>query len=213
MDGKNYNSCLMLAAELITPVSLSSIFDSGDLKDSGIEYDSHITIMYAGEKWLEKAELLRNVEEIDPSFIKEFLLENSSEEISDPYPVLDIFELSNFENESGYVVLRLKSDAPMFNRLETLNKGLQDKYGVTSDFGDYKPHLTLAEVEPGRSEKYLHDKKLQTLLEYSYVRFEDLILSYSKVGVKEYDVHNLTYYKAIDRFFRLRDLEKEATEY
>lgn len=213
MDDKNVNSCLMLAADLITPVSLSSIFDSGDLKDSGIEYDSHITIMYAGGKMLGKAELLGNIEKVDHTFITEFLKENSSEDLSDPYPVLEIFELGNFENDSGYVVLRLKQDAPMYDRLATLNKGLQEAYGVVSDFGSYKPHLTLAELEPGLTDKYLDDSKLHALLESSFVRFEDLILSYSEVGIKEYKVHNLTHYRAVDRWFRIRDLRREADEY
>ena len=43
------SSCLMLAASLNTPVSLGAIFEANDLKDTGIEYDSHITVLYARE--------------------------------------------------------------------------------------------------------------------------------------------------------------------
>lgn len=212
MEDKNTTSCLMLAADLITPVSLSSIFDSGDLKDTGIEYDSHITLLFAKEKYLEKPDVLGKISEIDPEFVRVWLKESSAEE-SDPIPVLDIFELSSFENESGYVVLLLKHDNPIYEELAKLESGLREKYGVVSDFGEYKPHLTLAELEPGLTDKYLGDSKLHALLESSFVKFEDLVLSYSKPDEKEYDQHNLTFYRAVDRWFRIRDLRREADEY
>ena len=49
---KNMNSCVMLAANLSTPVLLNCVFDSGDLKDTGIQYDSHVTLLYARDKKL-----------------------------------------------------------------------------------------------------------------------------------------------------------------
>ena len=40
---KEINSCLMLAMNLSTPVSLGCVFKESDLKDTGVELDSHIT--------------------------------------------------------------------------------------------------------------------------------------------------------------------------
>ena len=48
----------MLACNLLTPISLGSIFLDDDLKDTGIELDSHITILYAQDKIIDKAEIL-----------------------------------------------------------------------------------------------------------------------------------------------------------
>ena len=45
MESDVLNSCLMLAVNLDTPVSLGCIFDEEDLKDTGIELDSHITLL------------------------------------------------------------------------------------------------------------------------------------------------------------------------
>ena len=52
-------SCLMLACNLLTPISLGSIFLDDDLQDTGIELDSHITILYAPGKLINKAEILK----------------------------------------------------------------------------------------------------------------------------------------------------------
>ena len=46
-DNNSMNSCLMLAIGLYTPVELGSIFDSADYKGTGLELDSHITLLYA----------------------------------------------------------------------------------------------------------------------------------------------------------------------
>ena len=42
-DKNEINSCLMLAMNLSTPVSLGCVFKEEDLKDTGVELDSHIT--------------------------------------------------------------------------------------------------------------------------------------------------------------------------
>ena len=95
-------SCLMLACNLLTPISLGSIFLDDDLKDTGIELDSHITILYAPKRMIDKAEILKKIGPRYISYIQGLVKE-------DYYPaVFDLFELSSFSNESDYVVLRLK---------------------------------------------------------------------------------------------------------
>lgn len=209
-NNNKVTSCLMLAANLSTPISLKSIFDEEDLKDTGIEYDSHITVLYAPEKYLNKTILTQSIAELNPTFL-DYLYDHSD---ADDWsvPVLDLFDLGNFENDSGYVVLKLKKDNMWFNELSKLNKGLMKEFNVESAFKEYTPHLTLAEVNPGATGKYLKSESLRLMLEHSMVHFEDFILSYSEPGVKEYDVHNLTTNCAVDRFFRIRELEKETFE-
>ena len=209
-NGPKITSCLMLAANLQTPVSLSSVFESGDLKDTGIEYDSHITILYAANKNLDIDDVRRSIRNISGNVFNKLLDEKDEVEYS--APVLDLFELGNFENDSGYVVLKMKPECEWFNILSTLNSGLMKEFNITSDFSNYIPHLTLAELEPGITEKYLNNKSLKLILGGSMIHFEDLIISYSKEGEKEYDVHNITTHHAVDRFFRIRELRKEAIE-
>lgn len=212
---KKVTSCLMLAANLETPVSLATVFDAEDLKDTGIEFDSHITILYARNKYLEKRELLKNVISLcetqsKPNLFDRLKDDSDAEEFS--VPVFDLFELGSFENDSGYVVLKLKKEGDLFEKLEILNKGLMKIYGITSDFPSYTPHLTLAELEPGRTEKYMNSETLQLILKGSMVHLEDFIVSYDKEGEDGFDVHNLTTHCAVERFFRIRELKRDYEE-
>lgn len=216
---KNTPSCLMLAANLITPVSLASIFETEDLKDSGIEFDSHLTILFS-HNLLDKNIILRDINTVISASpiskniiggfdILKFLKGQKNLEAK---PVLDLFDLGNFENESGYVVLRLKENTGLFEILNTINSGLSELYGVTSDFGDYKPHLTLAEVQAGLSQKYMENEILQLILQKSKIKLEDFIFSYD-LGEKDYKVYDLTNFNSVDRFFRIENLKKEAAEF
>jgi len=91
-------SCLMLACNLLTPISLGSIFLDDDLKDTGIEIDSHITILYAQEKLIDKSEILEKIGSRYILYLRKLIKE-------DYYPaVFDLFELSSFSNESDYVL-------------------------------------------------------------------------------------------------------------
>ena len=178
MDNTNdINSCLMLAVNLNTPVDLGCIFDAHDLKDTGIELDSHITLLYAQGKKLPKENLLDDIKNI---------LKNDYQKLEDTcktenlFEVLDIFDLDYFENDSDYIILRLKQDFKLFNELSLINKELKSKYNISSEFTQYRPHITLAELVPGRAQKYLESEKLRLVLEDSFVDFEDLMVSFGK---------------------------------
>ena len=60
-ENNSINSCLMLAIGLYTPVELGSIFDSADYKGTGLELDSHITLLYAQGKVLPKEEIIEDL--------------------------------------------------------------------------------------------------------------------------------------------------------
>ena len=192
-------SCLMLACNLLTPISLGSIFLDDDLKDTGIELDSHITILYATGKLIDKADILERIGSRYTSYIQNLVRE-------DYYPaVFDLFELSNFSNESDYVILRLKENTELYQKLKWLNSELSKVYGVKSEFGAYKPHLTLAELKPGKAVGYLKSELLQKVLKDSAFQPEDFIISYSHGDSKDFIQHDLTHNKSVDRIFRIRD--------
>lgn len=197
METSNINSCLMLGVNLITPVSLGCIFETPDLKDTGIELDSHITLLYAQDKIIPKENILKDIREIMGNDDYKKLMELCNKECA--LKVLDYFELGNFENDSDYVVLKLKRNIDLFRKLSSINSGLKEKYNVDSTFSSYNPHITLAELKPGSSEKYMKSEKLSLVLEETYLDFEDLSISY-EYGKLFY----LTQFKCIDRFFRLQ---------
>lgn len=199
-------SCLMLACNLITPISLGSIFLDDDLQDTGIELDSHITILYAPGKLINKAEILRKIGSRNISYIQELVKE-------DYYPaVFDLFELSSFSNESDYVVLRLKDTTELYQKLKWLNSELSKEYQVKSEFGTYKPHLTLAELKPGKAAKYLESDLLKRVLRDSAIQPEDYVISYSFRDSKNFIQHDLTQNKTVDRIFRIRDLQSDLDD-
>ena len=64
MENKELNSCLMLAVNLDCPISLKVMFDEPDLKDTGVELDSHITLLYAQGKEIDRSRLVYDMKEI-----------------------------------------------------------------------------------------------------------------------------------------------------
>lgn len=203
------NSCLMMNCSLYLPVSLSSIFDKGDLKDTGIENEPHITLLYAQGKEIPRMEILADIETIlgDEAwdrFIK-FIKDENTEKVS------KYFELGSFENDSDYIVLKLNAGAEeIYETLGLINKGLSVKYDVKSSFSTYTPHITLAELQPGTAKKYMGNKTLETVLKDSYVSFEDLVLS---IGPSNTPVdrlrYNLTTFNAVDYYFYVENNRKE----
>lgn len=207
---ESLNSCLMLTANLDAPVSLCSVFDSEDLKDTGVELDSHITITYAQGKVIPKEELLPSIQMLLglewEGFRKEL---ESNEAVS----VLDLFDLGSFENDSDYVVLLLKPDVIIRKNLTLLNKGIGIKYDISSEFKDYTPHLTLAELQPGSAKKYMKSEILMNILQDSTISFEDLVISYGTDNeVEDRKQIFLTQNHCVERYFRLENLKKEAKE-
>lgn len=202
------NSCLMLAVNLDTPVNLGCVFDSEDLKDTGIELDSHITLLYAQGKELPRQDLLSDIKTILGEKTIEFmnLLENEHD-----YKVLDYFHLSSFENDSDYVVLKLNEDKKdLFNDLFLINKGLRIKYDVSVEFDNYSPHITLAELKPGMAKKYMDSEKLNMILEDTYLDFYDIILSYGTSNeLKDRKQYHLTSYNSLPRYFKMFNEERE----
>jgi hypothetical protein len=90
---------------------------------------------------------------------------------------------------------------------------LSIKYNVKSDFLDYIPHLSLAELKPGTVDKYLESETVLGVLEDSVYSLEDILISYGLSNEPEDRKQKyLTSYSCIDRFFRIIRLKKELME-
>ena len=100
-------------------------FKEEDLKDTGVELDSHITLLYAQGKRIEHVGLLSGIKEIlgdeDWRWLEGMIRGDEF------YSVLDLFELGSFENDSDYLVLKLRKGSPLFKVLSLINKGLSIK--------------------------------------------------------------------------------------
>ena len=202
------NSCLMLAMNLSTPISLGCVFEESDLKDTGVELDSHITLLYAQGKKIEYSGLLSSIKDIlgdeDWRWLEGMIRGDEF------YSALDLFELGSFENDSDYIILKLRKGTPLFKTLSLINKGLSIKEDVKSEFSTYIPHMSLAELEPGKAGKYLENNILKEILLDSVVSVEDLFISYGTSSEStDREQRWLTSWKNVDRFFRIINLRKE----
>lgn len=190
--------CLMLAASLHTAVELDSIISQEDLKDDGVIRDSHITIVYDKTGTISRSSVLSDVKD---SLGNEFEVLDEFMKDSHKFKVNDIMYLDTFNNEdSSYIVLRLR-ESELFKKLKIIHDSLIVKYNIPTDFPEFKPHITLAEVNPGEADKYLSNNVLLRVLNDSKVGFEDLV--FSEPGDNEkYDKWNITTHHALDRYFR-----------
>lgn len=196
------NSCLMMSCFLYLPVSLSCVFDKGDLKDTGIEEESHITLLYAQGREIPKDNILNDIKTILGNDMYKDFIEILKSDKSTGDEVYKHFEIGSFENDSDYIILKLKETSEIYEYLRLINKGLKVEYEVKSSFNTYIPHLSLAELKPGTAKKYVDNKSLELILGNSRVSFGDLVLS---IGPSNTPVdrirYNLTTFSAVDYHF------------
>lgn len=190
----------MLTTPLYTPVDLRCIFEDVDLTGEGVVLDSHITIVYAKELTLPKENILTDIVTLMGEEFDEF------EEMlkrDEKFSVMELFELGSFEGkDSHYVVLKMKKEGIGWDYLNSMNKAISRKYDIKSDFSEYNPHITLAEVMPGKAEKYINSKKLQLILADSKISVDDVIVSYGGPKAEDpWKQYHITNHHALDRFF------------
>lgn len=208
METKEINSCMMLAINLDCPVSLKALFDEADLKDTGVELDSHITLLYARGVEIPRKGLMSDVQDILGIENYDDLMSRIHK--SDEKNVFDYFDLGTFENDSDYLVLKLKPETQISSWLSDINAGLRKKYGVASDFADYTPHISLAELQPGTASKYLESETVKLVLRDTVVSLEDFMVSYGTANeVVDRKQYFLTGFHSVDRYFRLQHLRAE----
>ena len=196
---------------LWTGIDLYAVFDEEDLKDTGIEYDSHITALYSNDLVIPKDEVIQKIKDSIGDYWLD--LENLMK-ANDKLKVSDHFEISKFENDSDYVIFKMRDDSDISRILAIINTSLSQIYGVKSDFKTYTPHMTLAELETGRASKYMFSPLLSKIYENAVFSLDDLVISYGqKDKPKEYKQYNLTSYNAVTRYFRQKELERDKKYY
>lgn len=201
----------MLMTSMWTGIDLYAVFDEEDLKDTGIEYDSHITALYSNDLVIPRGEVLERIKDCMGDYWLD--LENLMK-ANDKLKVSDHFEISKFENDSDYAIFRMREDSDIARLLTMMNTGLTNIYGVNSDFNSYKPHMTLAELEPGTAGKYMFSSLLSQIYENAVFSVDDLVISYGqKDKPGEYKQYNLTSYNAVKRYFRQKELERDRKYY
>lgn len=203
------NTCLMLMASLYTAVDLEYVIDKDDLnlEAGGLEKDHHLTILFnSTDTPLERRGLMDEVREIlGPdrwSELEKILTDRTLR------PVFSDFGLDRFENpEYDALILRLRPESPVAEAVKTLNKALTGRLGEKPKFGLYRPHLTLAYLKPGMSDKYLMSDTLLSVLTDSRITYDDFMLShqYSETHRKQW---YLTQYNCIERHLRNQKLFK-----
>lgn len=195
------NSCLMLATTLWTGIDLSAVFKTEDLIDSGIERDSHITVFFSPDKVVPREGLLDKIKVLDSDLISKFKEQNR-------YKVLDFFELGKFENDRDYVILKLQPDNFLYDALNVLNSGLTSSYDISGTFKTYTPHMTLAQLQPGKAKDYMFSPVLGLILETAVFSIDDFILSHGD-GEGTFKQFQITTENAVSRYFRQKELERD----
>lgn len=201
------SSCLMLMMTLYTAVDLDFVISESDLAKDGIETDHHITIFYANDIIVPKNNLLEDAKDILGEDTGYQELTNYLKDPDKVWPLYDIFGLDKFENQDfDVLVMRMKETSPLFEIVDDLNSGYTKKYNLKSDFDEYRPHMTLAYLEPGRADKYLSDTTLDLVLRDSKVSFDDLVISHKFENSEQYKHWYLTNYNCIARHLRQEKL-------
>lgn len=190
MENSNISTCLFLAMDLETPVSLGTVFESG------IDYNSHISLL-TSPTLIPCEDLEKEVKNWNFNFPA--YLRNQPEYMK----VLELFDLSVFSKK--YVVLKLKDTTKLYSLIKPFSDKLHEKYVKSGTLPI--PHLRLAEIPGGSGEKYTKNDALINILEHSMIRPEDLVVSYSSKD--KYKEYSITSFHASERYFRVRELENE----
>jgi 2'-5' RNA ligase len=166
--------CLMLQTDL--PEDAKSLIDideddlylpEGEEERYGIEDEHHVTILYGLHTGEYDTENLK-------SDVTEYLVENDLNSVN-----ISLIGISIFENEK-YDVVKFEVES---DDCSNLNQLLQDNYPYTSDYPDYKAHITIAYVNKGEGTKYV-----ESFTEPIFVSSTKFKLSFSKGRPKYFDV-------------------------
>ena len=167
-DHKHEFGCLMFKVPFKNWSKLLNTIDKDDLYTEegddgyGLETESHVTVLYGLHEEVDEKNLI--------DWIKDF---SKDMEYHISISKMGVFKNSKFE------VLKLDVDS---ESLKYFNKKLCENFPYTSKFPEYNPHITIAYLKKGTSQKYL--KKISTPIE---LNLETLI--YSKVDGKKTTFH------------------------
>lgn len=143
---ENYEyGCLMLEIDEPNWENIISKINKDDLsdKEKGLEDYPHITLLYG-----------LHSNEINDEDVIEFF--NNIDPID-----IEVSSISVFENDDFDVV---KYEVIPTQELVHINNRIKEEFPYTSDFPDYKPHITIAYLKPGMGKKYKKDFESPVLL-------------------------------------------------
>lgn len=220
METKEFNSCLMQAMTLETPVDLCYCFKDEDLIYA--EPETHITLLWAPgvNAFPARVDNMDAIRTLLPEKDFTALILQIKEGNYLPEDWFGkIFKLDSFNNDDGdYLILRLDPENPygewMMKIFKLINKGFKRKWEVEASKFPYNPHITLAKLEKGCAKKYIDSLSFNKILTDSHLGWSDLILSIGETG-KEDDYRKqvyLTNFHAVDRYFELERAKKVVEE-
>ena len=193
---------------LYTPISLTCSIKDEDRMGSQ-NFDPSILILDAGEKVLPRVTLLSDIKLILGTQDYE-TFNNLCKRENDEKHVLDFFDLGVINNgvDSESIVLKLKTDNLIYDSVNLIRKGIGVKFKINTRSENYTPYISLVEVSKGSSPKYVNNGSLLAILRDSKFDLEDLALAITDIDNVEKDYY-LTQYKAVDRYFRIQNDEKD----
>ena len=147
---------VMLDLEITNWSEITKKIDKSDIyseeKDSfGIENEPHITVFYGLHSSVDDENII--------SIINKYKYEN--------YYDIKINKVDSFKNQNYDV---LKYSIQMDNSLKEFNNQLS-KLPNSNEFPDYNPHITIAYLLPGLSEKYYNDIPLPSDLRVNCIKY------------------------------------------
>jgi hypothetical protein len=193
---------------LYTPISLTCSIKDEDRMGSQ-NFDPSILILDAGEKVLPRVTLLNDIKLILGTQDYE-TFNNLCKRENDEKHVLDFFDLGVINNgvDSETIVLKLKTDNLIYDSVNLIRKGIGVKFNINTRSENYTPYISLVEISKGSSPKYVNNGSLLAILKDSKFDLEDLALAITDIDNVEKDYY-LTQYKAVDRYFRIQNDEKD----
>lgn len=131
--------CVMIYPKIENWNEITSVINTDDVYNPtdptyGIETSPHVTLLYG---------LHSNVTKED---VEEVLNKFKGKDID-----ISINGIGKFDGDDKFSVVKLNVESPI---LQEINKELS-KLPHTTDYPDYKPHMTVAYVKPGTADKYL----------------------------------------------------------
>lgn len=193
---------------LYTPISLTCSIKDEDRMGSQ-NFDPSILIIDAGERVLPRTTLLNDIKLILGT--KDFeTIDSLCKKEDNKCHVLDFFDLGHVtEGQSEWIVLKLKNDNIIYDSINLIRKGIGVKFNINTRNSSYTPIVKLVEVNPGTGSKYTTNSSILAILKDSRFEIEDLAVEITDIDDVEKDYY-LTQYKNVDRYFRIRNDEKDS---
>jgi len=141
LESKNYRyGCVMVYLDIPNWNEITSFIEKEDLykpedRKYGIQNNPHVTILYGLHSDVKDEDVINIFENIKSNDIK-----------------IKVDKIDSFNNEE-FEVIKMNVES---KKLVDLNKELT-KLPHTTDYPDYKPHITLAYLLPGRAQKYIQN--------------------------------------------------------